>query len=124
MIVADTKEERQAALDRLLPLQQQDFKSLLEVMSLSPVVIRLLDPPIHEFLPNENVLVREIAELQQLVKNAHGLTGRGAAMTLMQAPDKVRADVDGLGRQLDPMLVESVIVKKERRRSRRAPASR
>jgi pyruvate,orthophosphate dikinase len=47
-------------------------------------------------------------------KNAHGLTALGAAMTLMQAPDKVRADVDGLRRQLDPMLVESVIVKKER----------
>ena len=113
MIVADTQEERQAALDRLLPLQQQDFKSLFEVMSPYPVVIRLLDPPIHEFLPNENVLVREIAELQQLAKNAHGLTALGAAMTLMQAPEKVRAEVDGLRRQLDPMLVESVIVKKE-----------
>ncbi|WP_295581568.1 pyruvate, phosphate dikinase, partial [uncultured Lamprocystis sp.] len=114
MIVADTKEERQEALDRLLPLQQQDFKSLFEVMAPYPVVIRLLDPPIHEFLPNENTLVREITELQQLAKNAHGLTALGAAMTLMQAPDKVRADVDGLRRQLDPMLVESVIVKKER----------
>uniref|UniRef100_UPI0025F73400 pyruvate, phosphate dikinase n=1 Tax=uncultured Thiodictyon sp. TaxID=1846217 RepID=UPI0025F73400 len=113
MIVADTQEDRQAALDRLLPLQQQDFKSLFEVMSPYPVVIRLLDPPIHEFLPNENVLVREIAELQQLAKNAHGLTALGAAMTLMQAPEKVRAEVDGLRRQLDPMLVESVIVKKE-----------
>ncbi|HYO17172.1 MAG TPA: PEP/pyruvate-binding domain-containing protein, partial [Dermatophilaceae bacterium] len=85
MIVADTQEERQAALDRLLPLQQQDFKSLFEVMAPYPVVIRLLDPPIHEFLPNENTLVREIAELQQLAKNAHGLTALGAAMTLMQA---------------------------------------
>ena len=114
MIVAETKEERQEALDRLLPLQQKDFKALFEVMSPYPVVIRLLDPPIHEFLPNENVLVREIAELQQLAKNAHGLTALGAAMTLMQAPEKTRADVDGLRRQLDPMLVEAVIVKKER----------
>jgi len=47
-----------------------------------------------------------------LAKNAHGLTALGAAMTLMQASDKVRADVDGLRRQLDPMLVEEVIVKK------------
>jgi pyruvate,orthophosphate dikinase len=114
MIVADTKEDRQEALDRLIPLQQKDFKALFEVMSPYPVVIRLLDPPIHEFLPNENVLVREIGELQQLAKNAHGLTALGEAMTLMQASDKVRADVDGLRRQLDPMLVEEVIVKKER----------
>ncbi len=114
MIVADSQEERQEALDRLLPLQQKDFKALFEVMSPFPVVIRLLDPPIHEFLPNENVLVREIAELQQLAKNAHGLTALGAAMSLMQAPEKVRADVDGLRRQLDPMLVEEVIIKKER----------
>jgi len=48
-----------------------------------------------------------------LAKNAHGLTALGAAMTLMQASDKVRADVDGLRRQLDPMLVEEVIVKKD-----------
>ena len=51
--------------------------------------------------------------MQQLAKNAHGLTALGAAMTLMQAPEKVRADVDGLRRQLDPMLVEEVIVKKD-----------
>jgi len=48
-----------------------------------------------------------------LAKNAHGLTALGAAMTLMQASDKVRADVDGLRRQLAPMLVEEVIVKKD-----------
>jgi len=48
-----------------------------------------------------------------LAKNAHGLTALGAAMTLMQASDKVRADVDGLRRQFDPMLVEEVIVKKD-----------
>ena len=48
-----------------------------------------------------------------MAKNAHGLTALGAAMTLMQASDKVRADVDGLRRQLDPMLVEEVIVKKD-----------
>ncbi len=114
MIVAETTEERQDALDRLLPLQQQDFKALFEVMSPYPVVIRLLDPPIHEFLPNEHVLVREIAELQQLAKNAHGLTALGAAMGLMQAPEKVRGDVDTLRRMLDPMLVEAVLEKKER----------
>ncbi|AUB80283.1 hypothetical protein [Candidatus Thiodictyon syntrophicum] len=48
-----------------------------------------------------------------MAKSARGLTALGAAMTLMQAPEKVRADVDSLRRQLDPMLVEEVIVKKD-----------
>jgi pyruvate,orthophosphate dikinase len=51
MILADTLEERRAALDELLPLQQQDFEDILEAMDGLPVTIRLLDPPLHEFLP-------------------------------------------------------------------------
>ena len=51
MILADTLEERRAALDALLPLQQQDFEDILEAMDGLPVTIRLLDPPLHEFLP-------------------------------------------------------------------------
>jgi pyruvate,orthophosphate dikinase len=52
MIMADTLEERRAALGELLPLQQQDFEGLFEAMAGLPVTIRLLDPPLHEFLPN------------------------------------------------------------------------
>ncbi|HEV2787011.1 MAG TPA: pyruvate, phosphate dikinase, partial [Solirubrobacteraceae bacterium] len=51
MILSDTIEERRAALDELLPLQQQDFEEILEAMDGLPVTIRLLDPPLHEFLP-------------------------------------------------------------------------
>jgi pyruvate, orthophosphate dikinase len=51
MILSDTVEERRAALDELLPLQQQDFEEILEAMDGLPVTIRLLDPPLHEFLP-------------------------------------------------------------------------
>jgi pyruvate,orthophosphate dikinase len=51
MILADTAEERRAALDKLLPMQRQDFVSLFEIMGGLPVTIRLLDPPLHEFLP-------------------------------------------------------------------------
>jgi pyruvate, orthophosphate dikinase len=51
MILSDTVEERRAALDELLPLQQQDFEDILEAMDGLPVTIRLLDPPLHEFLP-------------------------------------------------------------------------
>ncbi len=52
MILSDTIEERRAALDALLPLQQQDFEEILEAMDGLPVTIRLLDPPLHEFLPD------------------------------------------------------------------------
>ena len=51
MILSDTLEGRRAALDELLPLQQQDFEDILEAMDGLPVTIRLLDPPLHEFLP-------------------------------------------------------------------------
>ncbi|HEX8158295.1 MAG TPA: pyruvate, phosphate dikinase [Solirubrobacteraceae bacterium] len=51
MILSDTIEDRRAALDELLPLQQQDFEEVLEAMDGLPVTIRLLDPPLHEFLP-------------------------------------------------------------------------
>jgi pyruvate,orthophosphate dikinase len=52
MIMADTREDREAALAELLPLQQEDFQGLFEAMAGLPVNIRLLDPPLHEFLPN------------------------------------------------------------------------
>jgi pyruvate,orthophosphate dikinase len=52
MIMADTVPERQVALDRLLPFQQSDFEGIFEAMAGLPVTIRLLDPPLHEFLPS------------------------------------------------------------------------
>jgi pyruvate, orthophosphate dikinase len=53
MILADTEEGRRSALDRLLPIQQADFEGIFEAMSGLPVTVRLLDPPLHEFLPAE-----------------------------------------------------------------------
>ncbi|PTX64880.1 pyruvate phosphate dikinase [Melghirimyces profundicolus] len=64
MILAETAEERQAALDKLLPLQQKDFKGIFEAMSGLPVTIRLLDPPLHEFLPNQEEILTEVVKLQ------------------------------------------------------------
>ncbi|XHH10233.1 MAG: pyruvate, phosphate dikinase [Candidatus Bathyarchaeia archaeon] len=72
MILADSVEERLESLKQLLPLQKQDFKEILRVMQGLPVTIRLLDPPLHEFLPNEDVLERDIANLekcQEAIKN-------------------------------------------------------
>jgi pyruvate,orthophosphate dikinase len=73
MIVADTPEERQTALDKLLPIQRSDFKGLFTEMSPRPVTIRLLDPPIHEFLPSEQQLEDEITHLRGLRNTVHGM---------------------------------------------------
>ena len=101
MIVADTQEERQEALDRLLPLQRKDFKALFEVMSPYPVTIRLLDPPIHEFLPNEQ---------------RAGARDRRAA-----APGQERPRPDRAGRGHDP---DAGPGEDPRRRRRPAPPAR
>ncbi len=61
MILADTTEQRRAALAKLLPLQRKDFAGIFEVMAGRPVTIRTIDPPLHEFLPHEEKGQREIA---------------------------------------------------------------
>ena len=62
MIVADTESERREALDALLPYQKNDFKGIYEVMEVNPVTIRLLDPPLHEFLPHTDAEIRNLAD--------------------------------------------------------------
>ena len=61
MILADSKAERRGALDKLLPYQRQDFVDLFEIMDGLPVTIRLLDPPLHEFLPHTADEMAEVA---------------------------------------------------------------
>ena len=61
MILADTKEEREKALAEIEPMQQADFESLFETMDGFNVNVRLLDPPLHEFLPQEEELIEELA---------------------------------------------------------------
>ena len=63
MILADTLEERVAALEVLKPYQQGDFKEIFKVMGERPVTIRLLDPPLHEFLPHTDEEIKEVAEI-------------------------------------------------------------
>lgn len=62
MILADTKSEREKALDKLLPMQREDFYQLFKIMDGLPVTIRLLDPPLHEFLPHSEEEVQELAK--------------------------------------------------------------
>ncbi len=66
MIIAETPEERQQALDKLLPLQRDDFIGIFEVMEGLPVTIRLLDPPLHEFLPASDEDIERVAKELQI----------------------------------------------------------
>ncbi len=85
MILADTPEERARALDKLLPFQKEDFKGIFRAMEGLPVTVRLLDPPLHEFVPHEEWQIRELAE------------------AMGKDPEAVRAKVEQL-REANPML--------------------
>ena len=79
MILAENQVERQAAIDRLLPIQREDFKGIFKAMNGLPVTVRLLDPPLHEFLPTIQTLEDEITHLVHMrdrdtVKNVGELT--------------------------------------------------
>ncbi|MBT1248552.1 MULTISPECIES: pyruvate, phosphate dikinase [unclassified Thermosipho (in: thermotogales)] len=94
MIVAKTKEQREAALAELLPLQKEDFKGLFRTMKGLPVTIRLIDPPLHEFLPHDEEQMKEVAEqigitveeLKTVVEQLHELNPmlghRGCRLTI------------------------------------------
>ena len=64
MICSDTVEEREAALEKILPYQQGDFEALYEALEGNPVTIRFLDPPLHEFVPTEEEDIKKLAEAQ------------------------------------------------------------
>lgn len=85
MILADTEKDRRTALAKLLPMQRSDFLELFEIMAGLPVTIRLLDPPLHEFLPKTEAEVAEVA----------------AAMNV--PPDKLRQRTEAL-HEFNPML--------------------
>nr|MBP8164949.1 pyruvate, phosphate dikinase [Anaerolineales bacterium] len=64
MILSETSEGRTAALDKLLPYQRKDFDGLFEAMDGYPVIIRLIDPPLHEFMPDEEALLEEVITMR------------------------------------------------------------
>jgi pyruvate, orthophosphate dikinase len=66
MILADDEQGRRAALAKLLPMQRKDFAELFEIMSGLPVTIRLLDPPLHEFLPKTDDEINEVAQAMKV----------------------------------------------------------
>ncbi len=113
MIVAESEGQRQAALDKLLPMQRADFKELFEAMAPYPVTIRLLDPPIHEFLPAEQQLQDELENLRHLRDSARGMETLANSMSLLHQSGEAREQADNMRRLVDTHLVEEAIAKKE-----------
>ncbi|MGH3100615.1 MAG: putative PEP-binding protein, partial [Thermoleophilia bacterium] len=115
MIMASSEDERRSALDRLLPHQQSDFEGIFEAMAGLPVTIRLLDPPLHEFLPppEEATDARMRARIRALQESNPMLGTRGCRLGLMfpeiyemQVRAIIRAAIAVRDRTGDPPLVE------------------
>ncbi len=109
MIVAEDADARKAALDKLLPMQRADFKALFTVMAPRPVTIRLLDPPIHEFLPTEKQLVAELEQLESLKQSALGEEVLHAAVDVLYRGIAEKPELGQLG---DTNLIDKVIEQK------------
>jgi len=115
MILASSKEERRAALEPLLPFQQEDFEGIFEAMAGLPVTIRLLDPPLHEFLPSlEEAESEEMARRIRALRETNPMLGmRGCRLGLlypeiyeMQVRAILRAALAVAGRTGEAPLVE------------------
>ena len=112
MIVAEDQEQRQEALNKLLPIQRSDFQDIFEVMAPLPVTIRLLDPPIHEFLPSERQLLDDLEKLQSLSRSASGMEVLANSISLIHDPKKASEESESLRQFVDTRLVEEAIDKK------------
>jgi pyruvate,orthophosphate dikinase len=106
MILANTREDREAALNKLLPIQRGDFVELFSTMSPDPVTVRLLDPPMHEFLPTEQQLVDEIESLRLYHRVVRG---RQTAIATFDTPSPLPEPLSELSEEL----VTEVLTKKE-----------
>jgi len=113
MIIADTEHEREQALQQLLPVQKKDFKEILATMAPRPVTIRLLDPPIHEFLPTEEELREELQHLHHLKETASGVSNLVSSLRLLHADNlDLKNILPFNGRGVE--LIEQAINKKEK----------
>jgi pyruvate,orthophosphate dikinase len=112
MIIANTEHERQTALDQLLPIQKKDFKEIFTTMAPHPVTVRLLDPPIHEFLPTEDELKDELQHLRHLRETANGVSNLVSSLRLLHAENlDVKNIIPFNGKGVE--LIEQAINKKE-----------
>ncbi|HXF63711.1 MAG TPA: pyruvate, phosphate dikinase [Caldilineaceae bacterium] len=103
MIMATSKARRVAALETLLPMQRKDFEGIFRAMAGLPVIIRLLDPPLHEFLPSRHQLMQELADLKVRLQHFHTLSEIDAALAEVRQKEDVLARVTALS-EANPML--------------------
>ncbi len=103
MIMASTTTERDEAISSLLPFQRQDFADLFRAMDGKPVIIRLLDPPLHEFLPDRDELQREIVDMQIKLLRAGGLEEVESMLGAIERANSLLAQIDSQ-REANPML--------------------
>ena len=85
MIMAETDEERQECLDKLLPFQREDFEGIFRAMDGCPVIIRLIDPPMHEFLPPREELIEEVTRLRCTGENPDELAEKEKMLQVVNA---------------------------------------
>lgn len=129
MICSDTVEEREEALEKILPLQQGDFEKLYEAMEGDPVTIRFLDPPLHEFVPTEEADIKKLAdskgktveEIKAMIESLHefnpmmGHRGCRLAVTYpeiakMQTKAVIRAALETLKAHPDWKMVPEIMI--------------
>jgi pyruvate,orthophosphate dikinase len=119
MILAENAENRQKALDRLLPFQREDFKEIFRIMEGLPVTIRLLDPPIHEFLPSEEELAHEIEHLQELKQTVEGMEDLPDTLKILspELHERYSANLEMITQSLeelkDKKIAENLVKSKE-----------
>ncbi len=119
MILSETPEQRQKALDRLLPFQKEDFKEIFRIMEGLPVTVRLLDPPIHEFLPSAEELVSEISHLKELRETVDGMADLPTTLKMLdpELHNKYAASLEMITQGLEELknkhLAQTLVESKE-----------
>jgi pyruvate,orthophosphate dikinase len=103
MIMASSVTEQNEAIDQLLPLQRGDFEGLFRAMDGHPVIIRLIDPPLHEFLPSYEDLVRDLTDLKLKLRGANGLVEVDELLAQLRVKQDYLHRVEAL-REANPML--------------------
>ena len=103
MIMATSRARRLSALEKLLPVQRNDFEGLFRAMDGLPVIIRLLDPPLHEFLPSYQELVADLADLKVRLQHFHTLSEIDQALAQVRQKEDILHRVKALS-EANPML--------------------
>ena len=107
MILAETSEDRTAALNELLPSQRSDFDGLFEAMTGLPVIIRLIDPPLHEFMPDEEKLLEEVIAMR-IKGETDGLAEKESLLTAIRGMHESNPMMGLRGIRLSIMMPEIV----------------